>query len=370
MTSNISEDAAKAPAASAPGSAMFRHERDGNLQDWPALRAHLREYGLEMDLAIRPRQFSAGFGNLNYLIAIDGKEWVLRRPPAGELPPGANDMQREFTILQNLWKAFPLAPQAIHFSADKAILGAPFLIMEYRPGLVIGGILPASPVLTQEQRYALGKTLVSVLAQLHSVDTDAVGLGGLGRPAGMLSRMIDGWERRAALAAGTAAPEGVIRLAGWLRKNLPEQQPACLLHSDFKLDNVILDPVTLKPRAVIDWDMGTRGDPLVDLATLLSYWTESGDPPAMHQLGQMPTMEQGFHTRREIAELYALKTGTDISALRFYRVLTMLKLTVIFMQLHAQFLRGVPSTDRYRTFGSLAQGLLDFTEEIALGNAN
>src|SRR5438132_7871520 len=116
----------------------------------------------------------------------------------------------------------------------------------------------------------------------------------------MLLRMIDGWEKRAALASGMSTPAGISRVSAWLRERVPPQQRACLLHSDFKLDNIILDPLTLAPKAVIDWDMGTRGDPMVDLATLLSYWSEPGDPLAMHQLAQMPTAEAGFPTRAEI----------------------------------------------------------------------
>ncbi|MGH8831970.1 MAG: phosphotransferase family protein [Polaromonas sp.] len=336
-------------------------------QDWLALRGHLNQHAFDLDISESPRQFSGGFGNLNYLVMINGREWVLRRPPPGNIPPGANDMSREFTILKDLWKAFPLAPKAIHFCADTAVLGAPFLIMEYRPGLVIGGSLPEFRPVTEEERALLGRRIVDLLADLHSVDAGSVGLSNLGRPEGMLSRMVEGWEKRANLAYGADTPRGIARTAHWLRNRLPIQQPTRLLHSDFKLDNIILDPVSLEPRAVIDWDMGTRGDPMVDLATLLSYWSQAGDPQAMQQLAQMPTAQPGFPTRADVLDIYARRTGANLSSFEFYRVLAMFKLTVVFMQLHAKYLRGEVANEKYKTFGPLSTGLLDFTEAIASG---
>jgi aminoglycoside phosphotransferase (APT) family kinase protein len=339
-------------------------------QDWDALRRHLDEHGLQLDMAWEPRQFAGGLANLNYLVTIDGAQWVLRRPPPGALPPGANDMQREYTILNSLWKQFPLAPKAIHFCADRNVLGAPFLIMQYRPGLVIGGSLPALRPISEPERAGLGRCAVDLLAQLHAVDAGSVGLSSLGRPQGMLARMVDGWEKRANLAYGVNVPQAIASVAHWLRARIPVEQPACLLHSDFKLDNVIFDPDSLSPRAVIDWDMGTRGDPLIDLGTLFSYWTEAGDPAVMHQLAQMPTAQPGFPTRAELLEIYARRTGRDLSSFVFYRVLCMLKLTVIFMQLHVRYLRGEAVPEKYKTFGPLALGLLEFTQEITSGNAN
>jgi aminoglycoside phosphotransferase (APT) family kinase protein len=339
-------------------------------QDWAALRTHLQGHGFHLELSEQPRQFAGGLANLNYLVKINGEQWVLRRPPPGNLPPGANDMQREFKILSVLWQAFPLAPKAIHFCGDPAVLGASFLIMQYRPGLVIGGSLPASRPIRASERSALGRLAVDLLADLHDVDAQRIGLASLGRPERMLARMVEGWEKRARLAYGEQTPHGIARVAQWLRMRLPPEQPARLLHSDFKLDNIILDPLTLEPRAVIDWDMGTRGDPLVDLGTLLSYWTEAGDPEAMHQLAQMPTAQSGFPTRAELLQAYAQRTGRDLSQFAFYRVLCMLKLSVIFMQLHARYLRGEIKHEKYETFGKLSAGLLDFTEEIAAGKAD
>ncbi|RYZ11155.1 MAG: phosphotransferase family protein [Comamonadaceae bacterium] len=348
----------------------FKPPQDTPPQDWAALRAHLAGAAFVLDLDQPPRQFAGGMGNLNYLIRLDDRDWVLRRPPPGDIPPGANDMAREYLILSKLYRAYPPAPRAIHFCGDASVLGAPFLVMEYRPGLVIGGELPPEPAITPQQRQRLGLQLVEQLADLHAVDADAVGLGALGRPAGMLERMVEGWNRRAVLACsstGRDTPAGIARVHGWLRAHLLPDGAPTLLHSDFKLDNVILDPLTLAPRTVIDWDMGTRGDPLVDLATLLSYWTEPGDPQPMQALGQMPSAEPGFPSRDDVLQAYAARTGADLSGFRFHRVLAMFKLAVVFMQLHARYLRGEVSDPRFPRLGTLAAGLLECTEALATG---
>jgi aminoglycoside phosphotransferase (APT) family kinase protein len=341
-------------------------------QDWPALARHLAGAGFQFDPAVAPRQFSNGFGNLNYLIHMDGAPWVLRRPPMGTIPPGANDMAREFKILSRLWQRFPLAPRAVHFCGDAGVLGAAFLLMEYRPGLVISGSLPADRPLDRLERNALGRSLIDILGDLHAIEPAEVGLDDLGKPEGMLARMIGGWHKRGLLAA-EPMQQGVgeiDEIAAWLAQRLPRSARTCLLHNDFKLDNVILDRHSLAPRAVIDWDMGTRGDPMVDVATLLSYWCEADDPPVMHQLGQMPTAEPGFPSRAEVLHQYALRTGSSLENFLFYRVLALFKLAVVFMQLHAQYLREEVSDPRYAKFGSLSAGLLDHTRAVAAGRLN
>jgi aminoglycoside phosphotransferase (APT) family kinase protein len=355
-------------AIASPG---FFNESRQVAQDWPALAQYLDAQGLELDPAV-PRQFSNGFGNLNYLLHLDGKPWVLRRPPMGTIPPGANDMAREFRILSRLWQRFPLAPRAIHFCGERSVLGAPFLIMEYRPGLVIGGSLPVDRPLSPGERKSVGRALIGVLAELHAVDPAEAGLEDLGKPDGMLSRMIDGWRKRGLLAmeGSQAGADEIDKVANWLRDSLPQPARTCLLHNDFKLDNVILDPASLAPRAVIDWDMGTRGDPMVDVATLLSYWCEPGDPPVMHQLAQMPTAEPGFPSREEVLHDYARRTGAGLESFLFYRVLTLFKLSVVFMQLHAQYRRNEVADPRYAEFGPLSAGLLDFTRAVAARQLN
>jgi aminoglycoside phosphotransferase (APT) family kinase protein len=335
--------------------------------DWESLRRYLAEQGMKFALDPPPRQFSGGLANLNYLISLDGREIVLRRPPLGELPPGAYDMGREHRILSRLWRKFPLAPRGLHLCENAHVIGAPFQIIEYRPGFAIRAEMPARLASIPNVGVKLSEHVVSVLARLHAVDPADVGLEDLGRPEGFLARAVEGWAKRAAIA--TDAPNPMIStLVDWLRNNrVPDGAPT-LLHNDIKLDNVLLHERDLTPTAVLDWDQGTRGNPLFDLATLLSYWTEASDPPAMQELKQMPTGGYGFPTRQAIAEAYAQATGRDLSHFLFHRVLAMFKLAVIFYQLHHRYAQGATDDARYAGFGRLADGIVEFAYAIAKGH--
>jgi len=334
-------------------------------QDWANLARHLAEHELTLETTgdLAPRQFASGFGNLNYLIHVDGTPMVLRRPPLGPIQPGSNDMGRESRILMRLWKEFPLAPRCHHFADDPAIIGAPFFIMEFRPGLVIGGTMTDG--MADNAGQGLGAMMVETLATFHAVEPAAVDLDTLGNPTDFLARTLGGWVKRAKAAWLGDPPAALTFLAEWLGSNLPADNPPTLLHNDFKLDNLILDPETLAPVALLDWDMGTRGDPLWDLAVFLAYWAEPGDPVCMLELDQMPTAGHGFPSRAEIAAAYADITGRDISDFRFHRVLAIMRLAVIFRQLHRRYDEGGTDDPRFARFGDLADGLLDFAVDVA-----
>lgn len=337
-------------------------------QDWVRLAAHLAQAGMELSLAETPRQFSGGLANLNYLVVVDGREAVLRRPPPGPLPPGAFDMGREFGILARVSQGLDLAPRALYLGDDPAVLGAPFQIIEFRRGFAVRADLPEALAALPGIGRRLSDTMIDVLVRLHALDTQALGLGDLGRPQGFLERAVEGWSKRALIATEGSTSPLIPALSAWLRAHQVPDGPFALLHNDIKLDNILLDGSTLAPVAVLDWDQCTRGDALFDLATMLSYWTEAGDPPAMQALRQMPTAHPGFLTREQVALAYAAATGRDLSDFRFYRVLAMFKLATIFHQLHARFRNGATLDPRYAAFGAVADGILEFTHTVAQGD--
>jgi aminoglycoside phosphotransferase (APT) family kinase protein len=337
-------------------------------QDWSSLSRYLAGRGIVLG-ADRPRQFAGGFGNLNYLVEIDGKPALLRRPPPGPLPAGANDMAREYRILSSLWRAYPLAPRAILFCEDTRVLGAPFQLIEYRPGLLIRDALPAGLAGRPEVGVLLSRQLVETLAALHAVDPAQVDLQTLGRPAGFVARTVEGWASRAAAVADLIDPQASSETIEWLRRRVPADAPPSLVHSDFKLDNMILDPKTLAPVAVIDWDMGTRGDPLWDLAVMLSYWVEPGDPACLHRVRQMPTAQPGFWSREEILTAYLRLTNRAAADFAFYRVLSVFRSGVVFLQLYDRFRRGLSSDNRCAEFATLGADLIDYAFAIARGRA-
>ncbi len=319
----------------------------------------------------RPLRVSlpGGFGNLNYLIEIDGAPAVLRCPPAGPLPPGANDMAREFRILSALWRAYPLAPRGLLFGTDPTVLGAPFQIIEHRPGIVIRDILPPDLAGRPEIGAALGGHLVESLAALHAVPADAVGLESLGRPQGFLVRTVEGWATRGGAVGDLLNPAAFTETVSWLRRQLPVEPPPTLIHSDFKLDNMIFEPRSLAPVAVIDWDMGTRGNPLWDLAVMLSYWVEPGDPDCLHRIRQMPTATAGFPSRREVLDAYQLLTGRAAPNFAFYRVLSLFRSAIVFLQLFERSRRSPSANRRRMDFDLLGRDLLDYAWMTSRGQA-
>lgn len=339
--------------------------------DWPKLGAYLHERGMRFSPEPPPRQFIGGFGNLNYLLTVDGTPAVLRRPPMGPLPPGGNDMAREFRVLSAIHGKFPLAPRAFVFCDDIAILGAPFFIMEYRPGLVMRRTVP--PELKGKGRE-LSHMIVDVLAEFHAIDPKEVGLDGFGKPEGFLQRAVDGWIKRCAVASKDVYKDGepcrpAREVAAWLMQQKVPAGDVTLIHNDFKFDNIILDPKRpTRPIAVLDWDMCTRGDPLFDLGTLVGYWIQPGDPKAMHEMGQIPAAGgDGFLSRREVVDLYARKTGREMSGFQFIRVLTQFKLAVIFLQIYARFCRGNTADPRIGALGPTCDGLFEFAHDVAMG---
>ena len=336
-------------------------------QDWPRLADHLEAHGRRLDLDAAPRQFASGFANFNYLLQVDGASCVLRRPPPGPLPPGAHDMIREYRVLSRLWREYPLAPRAFHLCEDSAVLGAPFFLMEYRPGISIGAELPSALVGRAAEAARIAADLVDALAGLHRVDPAAVDLDSLGRPQGFLARQVAGWSKRAHLAYDEQPGRVVRRIVSWLEDHVESERAVSLVHNDFKLDNVLLDPVRFTPVAVVDWDMCTRGCPLYDLAILLSYWTEPDDHPVMHVLRQMPSAAPGFPSRAEVLRAYARLSGIDIGDFRFYRALSVFRLAIVLRQLFNLYRRRVRTSPEFAGFDDVADGLLDFATAIVEG---
>ncbi|ACY14203.1 phosphotransferase family protein [Haliangium ochraceum] len=368
---------------------QLRSRADEVPQDWPRLAAHLAQRGMRLSLSPPPRQFAGGLANLNYLLELDGAEAVLRRPPLGTLPPGAYNMEREFRILSRISSGFALAPRGLHLCEDPEVLGAPFQIVEFRRGFAVRAELPPALRGVPDIGARLAGTMIDVMVALHTLEPRAVGLDELGRPVGFLGRAVEGWAKRAELATEGARSPLIAELVSWLRAHQLEDGPASLIHNDLKLDNLLLrgdaadggdagdagasgteaaeqgDP--LAPVALLDWDQCTRGDSLFDLATTLSYYTEPGDPEAMRRLRQMPSDQPGFPSRQQLAEDYARRTGRDLSDFRFYRVLAIFKLAIIFHQLHARYRTGATDDPRYAEFGALADGILDVAHRVARG---
>jgi len=310
------------------------------------------------------KQFRGGNANLIYLLRYSDAQYVLRRPPVGRLAPGSHDMKREYKVLSRLPRRYPLAPQAFMLSNEPDLIGAPFLVMEYRPGIVIRRDLPSVLATDQDACRRLGNTILSALSSLHAVDPEAAGLGDLGKPDGYLLRQLDGWGRRWEAVSEGPHPD-VEHILKWLSDNLPNSASVTLLHNDFKLDNMLLDPDDpTRCIAVVDWDMCTRGDPLVELGFLLNYWGEASDPEEWLKAASMPTWHQGFPSRQEAIAEYIAHTGAKVEALPWHRVFGAFKLAVILQQIWGRFLRGESTNPRFENFGWRVDTLLSKSRQL------
>jgi len=311
------------------------------------LAAYLQSQLPDLSGPLTVTQFPTGFSNLTYLLKIGGRELVLRRPPFGANIKGGHDMDREHTILSHLHRVYPKVPQAQLYCADESVLGAPFYIMERVTGVILRVTFPDEAIPSPELMRRIADSLIDNLAQLHAVDYEAAGLGNLGKPGGYVRRQIEGWTRRYHNAQTDDLPD-VERMAAWLAENMPLESGAALIHNDYKYNNLILHPDDWSQIiAVLDWEMSTLGDPLMDLGSTLGYWIEPNDPPAMQYLKFSPSHWPGNPSREQLVQRYAQTSGRDVSNIVFYYVYGLFKLAVIIQQIYRRYRLGYTKDQRF-----------------------
>lgn len=295
-------------------------------------------------------QFPGGASNLTYLIRLGDAEYVLRRPPFGNKVKSAHDMGREYRVLSKLHAVYGPAPQPALYCEDESVLGAPFYLMERRHGIVLRRQLPPGLVLDPPMVAKLNRAFIDNLVAFHKIDYEAAGLGDLGKPLGFVERQVEGWNKRY-LACRTEDLPDMERLMQWFPANLPPQQASSLVHNDYKFDNIMLDPHDLtRIVAVLDWEMCTLGDPLLDFGTVLAYWVEAGDSPAMQIHAFGPTQLPGSMTRRELTDYYGEKSGFDTSRVLFYYTFGLFKVAVIIQQIYYRYVQGFTKDERFAHF--------------------
>ena len=304
-------------------------------------------------------QFPNGSANLTYLLRVGAHELVLRRPPFGQIAPGAHDMKREFKVLSHLWRHFDRAPRAYLFGDDPAVLGADFFVMERRRGEVIRDSLPPALRVHHDAGRRVAFALVDAMADLHGLDPETCGLGDLGRPEGFIGRQLDGWAKRWALARPEDATGEMERIHERLARSKPALSRASIVHNDLKLDNCQFAPESPdRVTSIFDWDMTTLGDPLVDLGTLLNYWPDPVDTEAT-QRGTRPGLaHMGLPTRAEITARYAARTGTDPTAAAWWEAFALWKTVVVVVQLHRRWVRGESTDPRMAHIADRAPSLV------------
>ncbi|GAB3565302.1 phosphotransferase family protein [Spirosoma luteolum] len=322
--------------------------RPGEQLDQPALQAYLIEQAPAVGQLTAIRQFPGGYSNLTYCLTTNsGLDYVLRRPPAGaKAIKGGHDMGREFRVLTLLQRAgYKRIPTPVLYTDDESVLGAPFYVMTRVPGMILRAHTAPKLGIPADTMRRLSEALVDALVDLHAIDIRQAGLDQLGRPDGYVQRQVEGWHRRYEASQTDAIPE-IDALVRYLTESLPVSAAPTLLHNDFKYDNVVLDPDNLSDiRAVLDWEMCTVGDPLIDVGTALSYWSEAGDS-AFRQSFNL-THLPGNLTRQGFAQRYSERSGRDISQLRYYYVFGLFKNAVVMQQIYSRYKKGLTADPRF-----------------------
>lgn len=294
-------------------------------------------------------QFPSGFSNLTYMVSIGDKEFVLRRPPFGANIKSAHDMAREYNILNNIAPAFSKVPKPLIYSNDINIIGAEFYMMERVRGVILRQKAPEGIELTPELMRGIAESTIDNLAELHLIDIEKYNLASMGKPEGYVKRQVEGWTERYKKSETDSIPL-MDSTAAWLLANMPAEEAATLIHNDYKYDNVILNPNKLTEIiAVLDWEMATIGNPLMDLGTTLGYWAEDDDPEVLRNFSL--TSLKGNLNRQQIIERYAQKTGRNIEELSknivFYYAFGCFKIGVIVQQIYARYKKGLTQDKRF-----------------------
>lgn len=305
------------------------------------------------------RQFQSGQSNLTYSIIYGDKRLVLRRPPFGTKPKSGHSMIREFSVMNALRPVFPSVPETyFHMDDETSPIGAEFYVMEQVAGWKLGRKIPSEWNFSDDDTRKLGITFFEKLMDLHKVDYKAIGLGDFGKPEGYVERQIKGWNGRYQ-RAHTDDVETFDDVMTWLEENMPSTEAGhAIVHGDYRLDNVILnekDP--FKIDAILDWEISALGDPLMDLGNTLAYWIEATDPAESLALNMQPSDAPGMPTRAEIVELYAKRTGFDLSKFDYYLAYGIFRLAVILQQIYYRYYHGQTKNKNFAGFGMQVNAL-------------
>lgn len=319
--------------------------REGEVPDIAKLKNYLSSLLPRFDGELVIEQFPGGYSNLTFLLKTSGNEYVLRKPPNGANIKSAHDMGREFKVLTALKPFYKPIPSPILFCGDESVIGSPFYIMERVRGIILRNKIPKNIELTPDMMQAISKSAVDNLAALHSINLETTGLINMGKPDGYIQRQVEGWIKRY-MAAETDTIENMNKAAEWMQANIPLDGTAAFIHNDYKYDNLVLDPENLNNIiAVLDWEMATVGNPLMDLGTSLGYWGEDNDSDALKPFNL--TWLPGNLTREEVVQRYATTKNIATPDMLFYYVFGSFKIGVIVQQIYARYKRGFTKDERF-----------------------
>jgi len=322
--------------------------RSGEEIDPIAIKKFLQENISDIAGKIAITQFPSGFSNLTYMIDMGGRQMILRRPPIGAKVKAGHDMGREYRVLKALYPVFHYCPEPLAYTEDTSIIGSPFFIMDKLSGIILRKDLPQELFFSKEQAKQLCLNLIDQLAHIHGINVKKAGLGFIGKPTGYVKRQVDGWSSRYRKAKTKDAPD-CEKIMAWLKDKMPQDTDhPTIVHNDYKFDNVVLDPnQPEKIIGILDWEMTTYGDPLMDLGNSLAYWVEKDDPEEIQMMRTMPTNMPGALTRREILDYYEKKTGRSTQQFDYYYCFGLFRLAVIAQQIYYRYFHKITDNKRF-----------------------
>ncbi|MFD0861931.1 phosphotransferase family protein [Sungkyunkwania multivorans] len=330
--------------------------RKGEELNEEPLKRHLQQKGLinSTSSELKVKQFTHGYSNLTYQLQIEDKEYVLRRPPFGAIKRG-HDMGREYKVQSGLKKAFSKVPTMYAYTEDAEILGCPFYVMEKMNGIILNIHEVKKRKMPAADFQVIANSWLDTFVELHNVDYKAEGLEYLGKPEGYVERQVLNWGKQYLKAATDDVP-AAEKVMKWMEANQPATYDHCLIHNDYKYDNVVFKDDSWKEvTAVLDWEMATLGDPLMDLGTTLGYWTMASDHEFVQQGIPSPTVMEGNPSRSEVVEMYAEKSGRAINHLVFYYVYGLFKIAVIAQQIYYRYNKGLTTDPRFAQLNKAAE---------------
>ncbi len=292
------------------------------------------------------KQFTHGYSNLTYLLTFEEKEFVLRKPPVGAIKRG-HDMSREFKVQSGLSSSFSKVPKMFAYTDDETIIGSEFYLMEKVNGIILNFKEAQKRDIQSKDYKIISETWLDTMIELHQLDYKACGLEDLGKPKGYVERQVTNWGKQY-LKAATEEVKAAHQVMKWLDENQPKEYDSCLIHNDYKYDNVVFEDDSWKEiTAILDWEMATLGDPLMDLGTSLGYWTLQSDPEFLQQGIPSPTLFTGNPKRSELVEMYAKKSGKNVDHILFYYAFGLFKIAVIAQQIYYRYNKGLTTDPRF-----------------------
>ena len=312
---------------------------------------------IDQEMAPDVEQFRSGASNLTYLLQYPDRELVLRKPPAGMKAASAHDMKREFLIQSRLQPVYPLVPSMIALCDDQSVMGSDFYVMERVVGDIFRRDVPEG--VTAGDVSVMADSLINGLVQLHAVDASI--LAELNKGPGYVQRQVEGWSKRYRNALTDDVPNGE-KVMAWLEANRADDVASCVIHGDWRIDNVVFDLKQARIVGVLDWELATVGDPLMDLGSALAYWVDRDDVPAFAALRRQPSHLPGMPTRDEFVAKYLEKSGVQCDDFTFYEVFGLFRLAVIIQQIWARYVAGQTTNPAFAGFGDAVNTLINRAE--------